>query len=287
LPADPLQPSFDRCMVAVGDDVFLFEHELVPNPGSERPALTRAARYDLDRGVWERRADSEILGAGPWFTEGGMLVNAALGEADGGQVNNWGRFYPEGGVYDSSTDTWSSLPNPPRQSSVVVESGVIGEFHAWFSAAEGTVLDWVTGEWIAIPRLPDATDSYETSPYNRTVVAAGTDLFVFGGERWDHGTGSVLDAGYVWPTRTSARRRGTSTPVDPPTTRPDTSQPSTVVPGTSTHATPTTPPSPSTDAGASTVPVSRPSPPPSSGPTDGFDTFDGPLLRAPFDDGDG
>ena len=58
-------------MVAVGDDLYLLAHHLVDNPGSERPSLTRVARFDLATGLWERRADSEILGAAPWFTEDG------------------------------------------------------------------------------------------------------------------------------------------------------------------------------------------------------------------------
>jgi hypothetical protein len=200
LPVDPLAPSFDRTMVAVGDDLFLFTHDLVANPGSERPSLTRVARFDLGVGEWELRADSEILGSAPWFVEDGVLVNPRLGAADGGQVNNWGRSYPEGGVYDSTTDSWSELPNRPADVDVGGE-GVIGRTHALFTDADGLVLDWTTAEWITIPRLPDATDSYEANPFNRTVVTVGTDLYVFGGEVWKDGAGALLDAGYIWRTR--------------------------------------------------------------------------------------
>ena len=201
LPVDPLAPSFDRTMVAVGDELFLFAHDLVANPGSERPSLTRVARFDLATGRWQLRADSAILGSAPWFVEDGVLVNPRLESADGGQVGNWGRSYPEGGVYDSTTDSWGDLPNRPDDLELGGE-GVIGRTHALFTDADGLVLDWVTGDWLTIPRLPDATDNYETNPFNRTVVTAGTDLYVFGGEVWpQRGTGSVLDTGYVWHSR--------------------------------------------------------------------------------------
>ena len=36
--------------------------------------------------------------------EGGLLWNPSLGGADGGQVNNWGRAYPYGGVFDARAD---------------------------------------------------------------------------------------------------------------------------------------------------------------------------------------
>ena len=99
--------------------------------------------------------------------------------------------------YDSNTDAWRPLPNPPSDLDVGGE-GVIGRSHALFTDADGVVLDWVSGEWLTLPRLPDASDRSETSPFNRTVVTAGTNLFVFGGEQWRDSTGVVLSAGYVW-----------------------------------------------------------------------------------------
>jgi hypothetical protein len=50
LPADPLSPSFDRSMAWSGRQLILFDHELVPNPGAEKPALTRVAALDLEAG---------------------------------------------------------------------------------------------------------------------------------------------------------------------------------------------------------------------------------------------
>jgi hypothetical protein len=30
----------------------------------------------------------------------GRLINPTLGDADGGEVGNWGRTYPYGGIFD-------------------------------------------------------------------------------------------------------------------------------------------------------------------------------------------
>ncbi len=276
LPADPLAPSFDRTMVGVGDDVYLFAHDLVENPGSERPSLTRTARLDLTTEQWEPRADSEILGSAPWFVEDGVLVNPRLDRADGGEVNNWGRTYPAGGMYDSTTDAWRPLPNPPPGVDVG-GSGVIGRTQASFFDDHGVVLDLVTGRWVSIPRLPDDTGRFETNPFNRTIVTAGTDLFVFGGELWTDDAGIVLDTGYVWPSRSA----DTGTPTPPTTSTPPSTSSSSPPPSTRL-------PTPSTApiVVASPPPTSSPPAPPTSAPGDGAAAIDGPLLRSPFDDGD-
>ena len=39
------------------------------------------------------------------------------GEADGGEVNGWGRTVPEGGTLDPVTGTWGRLADAPRPGS--------------------------------------------------------------------------------------------------------------------------------------------------------------------------
>lgn len=129
LPADPLSPGFDREMAWSGADLYLFDHELVPSPNSERPSITRAARLHIGSPRWERLPDSEILGTGPWLTDGSKLVSPVPGSADGGEVCNWGRSYPNGGVFDTATSTWSALPRPPTDAI----AGAVGDAWIWRS----------------------------------------------------------------------------------------------------------------------------------------------------------
>lgn len=191
LPAAPLSPAFDRVMTWSGTHLYVFDHELVANPGSERPSLTRAARLDLGSRTWERLPDSEILGTGPWLADATLLVTPMLGGADGGEVNNWGRSYPYGGIFDSSTSAWLPLPTPPAGAQ---GAGVIGTRNAFYVATGGSLLDLESRSWIDLPRLPDATAYTE-----RTVLSAGPDAFVFGGVRWLDGTnGELLGDAWIW-----------------------------------------------------------------------------------------
>jgi hypothetical protein len=202
LPPDPLSPSFDRSMVVVGEDVYLFAQDLVANPNSEKPSLARAAHLDLATGEWEHRADSEVLGS--WFSVavGSTIVFPHAGSADGGEVNNWGRSYAYGGIYNPETDTWAALPSPARENGFAI-AGVLEQDAATYLSMHGAVLDATQTSWQTIPELPIA----EVDVFSRTIVAAGIDLFVFGGEAWaqvegseflNGANGSVLGDAYLW-----------------------------------------------------------------------------------------
>lgn len=190
LPSDPLPPSFDRSMVSIDGDLYLFAKNLVPNPGSENPALVRTARLDLAAGTWEVLADSEILGGWSPVAIGSSVVFPAPGSADGGEVNNWGRRYPYGGTYQVDTDSWTSFKETPQEI-----AGVVGEADAAYISVKGQVLDMTDQSWITIPEFPFFT---EGEIYNQTVVTAGMDLFVFGGEVWTNNGGIVLSHAYRW-----------------------------------------------------------------------------------------
>jgi hypothetical protein len=180
LPADPLGLSFDRTMVYTGARLVLFDHELVPNPGAKRPAVTRAAAYDPVSRRWSRLPDSEILSTDPWLVAGGRLVNPTVGSADGGTVGNWGRSYPHGGILDPVTGDWSPLPAAPG--GPVRSAGARTASTAVYVDLTGLVLDVPTGSWLRIPDLPGGP------VLGAVVVAAGAELLVF----------AVADRTWVW-----------------------------------------------------------------------------------------
>jgi hypothetical protein len=176
LPADPQGRSYDRTMAWTGRELVLFDKKLVPNPGQKEPSLTRAAALDLTTGTWRPLPDSQILYTAPWLLAGGKLVNPTLGDADGGEVGNWGRAYPNGGSLDAATGQWAALPSPPAGGEA---AGARSATSAIYIGLNGAVLDTTTGTWEALPKLPgDRRSGY-------TLVAAGTDLLVFGGGRGD------------------------------------------------------------------------------------------------------
>lgn len=154
LPYDPLSPSFDRSMVWAGGELVLFDMEHVPQPGSDGPSVARAAALDVESGSWRRLPDSEIIATGPFVDVGGLLVNPALGWADGGEVNGWDRAYPYGGILDPANGQWSPLPAPPagqREFSV----GLVAADRGHYIGEQGWVLDMDTGMWIDVPPLDD------------------------------------------------------------------------------------------------------------------------------------
>ncbi|WP_432979578.1 hypothetical protein [Dactylosporangium sp. CA-233914] len=197
LPADPLGPGFDRTMAWTGRELVLFDKQLVPDPGAQRPSVTRAALVvDPFAGappVWRRLADSEILGTSPWLVAGGRLVNPTLGGADGGKVGNYGRAYPYGGVVDLPSGRWSTLPPAPDG---LESAGAFDERAAVYTRPDGAVLDVARGRWIHLPQLPKGSDT--AGP---TVVAAGRDLVIFGGAHWTSDQGTLRDEGWIWSPR--------------------------------------------------------------------------------------
>jgi len=191
LPPDPLSPSFDRLYVANGDRLILMAKDLEPNPGSEGPSLARVAELDLDTGAWETQGRSEILGTWDGVDLGSTIVFPWSGQADGGEVNNWGRFYPFGGTYEPGSGRWSPLPDPAQNDSFEI-AGIVNGEQASFNSSTGAVLDLEQGSWLDLPALPDADSHFA----ERTVVAAGNQLFVFGGESWSGGS-AVTAATYL------------------------------------------------------------------------------------------
>lgn len=198
LPDDPMTPAFDRHMEWIGDRLALFDHEIVPNPGSERPSLTRAAALEVGSGRWDRLPDSEMLSSAPWLLDGGRLVNPSLGGADGGEINNWGRRYPNGGILELTDRRWSPLPDGPADDAF--SAGVVGREAARFDAYRGRVLELSSGQWREVPRLEEAENVA-----GRASVAAGRHLFVYGGVHWT-ASGQVRLLGDAWLWRTTPLR---------------------------------------------------------------------------------
>ena len=195
LPDDPLPPSVGRTMAWSGRELVLFAAEMVPQPGSRAPSLVIAAAFDPDRATWRRLPDSEILGGGArWVAHDGRLIFPALGSADGGEVGNWGRPYPNGGILDLELGRWLPLPDPPEGEQEFA-AGVVAGRQADFFGDSGWVLDVIAEDWTRVPSL-DNDDQLVT---RGSVTAAGRNMIVFGGVRWGTAAqGELLDEAWMW-----------------------------------------------------------------------------------------
>jgi hypothetical protein len=190
LPMDPLGPSFDRSMVWTGRELILLALDLVPNPNSEEPSLYRAAALDLASDSWRRFPDSEILGGWPtWFPTTGAVVNPALGIADGGETNNWGRHYPNGGMLDPEAAEWSPLPAAPSESGGF--TGPAAADDRVILNGQGWLLDVRAGTWTNVPAPPDQGPAEFAEGH--TVAVGDGVLYTWGGVTWDSDSAPPAD----------------------------------------------------------------------------------------------
>jgi hypothetical protein len=212
LPADPHGPSFDRTMLAVDDRVILLCRDLVENPGVD-PPLVRMAELDLAgdplSASWTALPDGAFLWPSEYVSAGGLLLSAQPGSTDGGETNNWGRDYPNGGVVDPETGRWSPYPSVPENDPDAWGIGPISV------SAERTVIDgsWAvdaqTLDWTQVPQRAEDADGNEVPLPTTNHAAAlidtpdGPFAFVWGGTLWSDPDSStsdyeLLDDGWLW-----------------------------------------------------------------------------------------
>ncbi len=187
VPNDPFEASYDRQLLSVDGALVLFAKPISEVLDSSQVPRLLTARLDEATATWVLLPDGDQLTA-PMFVDGTFAVSPYRGGADGGQVNNWGRLVPNGGMLDLSTQTWSHLPGETTKTQS--GGGVVGRSGAFFTGVQGEVLDLVGGEWLEIPDLPSGL----SDGFAHTVVAAGADLFVFGGGL----EGTVFNEAYLW-----------------------------------------------------------------------------------------
>lgn len=189
LPPDPLRESFDRWMVWTDNGLVLTGIENVPQPGSDGPALYRAAV--LAEGKWKAFGESQIFGYNPeWSWTAGRVLNPSNERADGGETNNWGKTYNAGGTFDPETGEWALLSDPPQGRGEF--EGVSAAGGRYAIAYSGWVYDAIDERWLHLTRQDDGPE------VDMSAAWVGDELYVFGGVDWQDSEGVILDAGWVW-----------------------------------------------------------------------------------------
>ena len=181
IPDDPLPRSFDRHVVAVGDDLLVFASPLDWDDDGARPIS--GARYAASTMTWSELPDTAASGFQAWAVDRSVVINPHFATASGG-------------VFDSVTNAWAPLPAQPRGGTWDNDlAGVLGTSDAVFASPKGWVLDLAAARWIEVQPLDDRVDFSDAT----AVAAVGRDLFIFGGERWtDQGAGGLLNDAWVW-----------------------------------------------------------------------------------------
>ena len=189
LPDSPLGPAFSRQYVALGHDLYLFDHALTPSPGgADGPSYLRAARFRAQQ--WKLLPVADSIGSAPDLIAGRRLIAPALGCADGGTVNGYGRCVPYGAVFDTETDTWQALPNAPGLGLKYFESaGGFSESDFKLRKTGLPTLDATTDQWFLFPQLDADLNT------QRSLRATGPYGFAFGGA---NATGVLLKDAWIW-----------------------------------------------------------------------------------------
>jgi len=195
LPDDPIGPAFDRTFTAIPTGLVLTAHELVDNPGGDGPSPVLAARWDTATAAWTRLPDSDQLGGWAWTWTGRRLIDPSLGGGDGGEVGNYGRTIPYGGILDPATGQWSRLPHAPKEFGGGWSVAALG---GRFVAIGGWTYDDESESWAEVPRPNGAPDQPGAA------VWAGDRLVVIGGVHDDRGYTVEALSPHAWISQSGA-----------------------------------------------------------------------------------
>lgn len=172
LPPDPLEPRLRDGGLLATDAGLVLTGVAYDEAAADEPTLTQADRWDGEE--WVRLPTTGMLGPLTHWT-GRRLVGAGLGGADGGQVDGWDRWYPEGGVLDPATGAWSPLPDPPDLDALDAADWRLEAAAGPRVATGGFLLDLRAGTWTHLGHPASAVTDHATA------VLAGDVLVVVGG----------------------------------------------------------------------------------------------------------
>lgn len=189
LPADPLDSAFGRMLTATSAGLVLTGHDLVAQPGSEKPSFVRAARLAPESDQWQLLADSDQLGGGQWTWTGKRMVDPTPGGADGGDVNGYGRTIPSGGILDPVRGEWSRLPDPPQE---LGGGWGVNALAGPLAAGAGWIYDDRDETWTKVARPADGPSRAGSA------VWAGEQLIALGGVDEDAGYTIKALSGDAW-----------------------------------------------------------------------------------------
>lgn len=154
---------------------------------ADEPTLTQADIWDGDS--WSRLPRTGMIGWLYYWT-GQRIIGIEPGGADGGQTNNWGRYYPAAGALDPATGAWEPLPGLDYDDRAEGPAWSVETAAGPLVATQGRVYDDTTRTWTE-PGIPDsAVDS------DLNATWADGRLVFFGG--YDRGAERLSNDTWIW-----------------------------------------------------------------------------------------
>jgi hypothetical protein len=191
LPPDPLRPAYDRWMVWSDAGLVLTGLPHVANPGAERPSLYGAALLNASNDGWKRFPDSEITGYNPEWSWTGERVLNASTERSDGGETN-----NWGRTYFAGgmldPRTGEWSALPDVPDGYGGFTGINASGDRYATAGGGWVFDAAESRWLELSKPNDAPEGEAAAAW------VGDELFVWGGVRYEGSDGVLLDDGWSW-----------------------------------------------------------------------------------------
>lgn len=153
----------------------------------DEPTLTQADIWDGDS--WSRLPRTGMIGWLYYWT-GERIIGIEPGGADGGQTNNWGRYYPAAGALDPTTGAWEPLPGLDYEDRVGQRAWGVEAAAGPLVATQGRVYNDTTRTWTE-PGVPDSAVDSDLS-----ATWADGRLVFFGG--YDRDAEQLSNDAWIW-----------------------------------------------------------------------------------------
>lgn len=176
LPRGPLPAGYDAMGAWTGEEVLVMVSPMGIKE-DDYPKFAEPAAYDPSTNTWRSLArPPHVTWVSPpvEYLEGKLNVLSLGGAVDGGQVNNYGRDYETGGIYDYERDEWSSHADPPsdRSNQTWQQTAMDDEV-----VIDGLAYSPSTDTWRKLPKFPLGAREFPV------IVWTGEELIVWGGAK--------------------------------------------------------------------------------------------------------
>ena len=179
LPRGPLPAGYDAMGAWTGEEVVVMSTPMGNDP-EDYPKFDELAAYDPVSDSWRSLArPPHVSWVGPpvAFVDGKLCVLSLFGTVDGREVDNYGKDYETGGIYDYSIDRWKPHADPPQRPNQTWEQTAMGDE----IVIDGLVYRPSTDTWRTLPEFPLREREFPV------VVWTGRQLIVWGGAKEPRG----------------------------------------------------------------------------------------------------
>jgi hypothetical protein len=174
-----LPAGYDAMGAWTGEEVLVMSTPMGNDP-EDYPKFDELAAYEPVSDSWRSLArPPQVSYVGPpiAFVDDKLSVLSLGGTVDGGEVDNYGKDYETGGIYDYSSDRWRPHADPPQRPNQSWEQTAMGDE----IVIDGLAYRPSSDTWRTLPEFPLREREFPV------VVWTGRELIVWGGAKEPRG----------------------------------------------------------------------------------------------------